>query len=230
MTQCPAWWLDEAAYAGPEHLDPDFVAGYDEKTGEGTELPALRAAGLLPTGTVVDLGAGTGAFALSAAPLADRVVAVDVSPAMVARLRERTASLSTVEVVHAGLLSYEHRGVRADLVHCRHALHQLPDFWKALALTRMAAILRPGGTLWLRDLVYSFEPAEAADRLDAWLAHASADAAHGWTAPELATHIRTEHSTFSWLLEPMLEHAGFAIVDRQLSSSGTYARYACRRR
>jgi hypothetical protein len=25
------WMLDELAYAGPEHLDPAFVAGYERK-------------------------------------------------------------------------------------------------------------------------------------------------------------------------------------------------------
>ena len=40
-----------------------------------------------------------------------------------------------------------------DLVISEYALHHLPDFWKAVALERMAGFLRPGGTLRLRDLV-----------------------------------------------------------------------------
>jgi hypothetical protein len=27
------WMLDELAHAGPEHLDPGFVAGFDRKQG-----------------------------------------------------------------------------------------------------------------------------------------------------------------------------------------------------
>jgi hypothetical protein len=27
------WMLDELAHAGPKHLDPDFVAGFDRKEG-----------------------------------------------------------------------------------------------------------------------------------------------------------------------------------------------------
>jgi hypothetical protein len=89
------------------------------------------------------------------------------------------------------------------------ALHQLPDFWKVMALQRIAATLRLGGILRLRDLVYSFDPTEAAGRLNAWLAAAPSDPARGWTADELATHIRAEYSTYSWLLESMLERVGF---------------------
>ena len=34
------------------------------------------------------------------------------------------------------------------------------------------------------------------------------------TADDLAEHLRTEYSTFTWLLEPMLERVGFEILDR----------------
>ena len=41
----------------------------------------------------------------------------------------------------------------------RNALRQLPDFWKALTLRRIGTMLRPGGVLGLRDLVFDFAPA-----------------------------------------------------------------------
>lgn len=50
-----------------------------------------------------------------------------------------------IEVVEAGLLSYEHAGTLVDAVHTRNALHQLPDAFKAIALHRIARLLRPGG-------------------------------------------------------------------------------------
>lgn len=88
---------------------------------------------------------------------------------MQAVLRERTAEagLSNIECVQAGLLTYEHAGPPADAVFTRNALHQLPDFWKALALDRIAKVLRPGGVLRLRDLIFDFQPANAATILDA---------------------------------------------------------------
>src|ERR671936_728212 len=88
-TERPSWYLNELAHAGQEHLDADYVAAYDRKarTTWTGELALLRSLGMNETTTLVDLGAGTGTFALAAAPLCRRVVAVDVSPAMLAALR-----------------------------------------------------------------------------------------------------------------------------------------------
>jgi len=58
--------------------------------------------------------------------------------------------------VQAGLLSYEHEGEPADFVHSRNTFHQVPDFWKVMALRRIHEILRPDGVLHLQDLVFSF--------------------------------------------------------------------------
>ena len=71
--------------------------------------------------TVVDLGAGTGRFALTAASHCGRVVAVDIAPAMVEHLRRAAGDPPAVEVVRAGFLSYEHAGPAADAVYSRHA-------------------------------------------------------------------------------------------------------------
>jgi len=181
------------------------------------------------TQTLVDIGAGTGAFVLAAAPFCRRVVAVDVSPAMldVLRQKSRPLGIGNVEYVPAGFLTYEHRGERADFVYSRHALHHLPDFWKALVRVHIAALLKPGGVLYLRDLVFSFEPGEAELVIENWLANAPQSADVGWTRAELETHLREEYSTFSWLLEPMIERAGFKIQDVQHGASRVHSAYTC---
>src|SRR3954469_20582142 len=173
----PSFLLDELAHAGSEHPDAGYVAAYDRKsaTDWSAALARLRARGIGPSSTVVDLGAGTGAFAEAVAPHVARVVAVDVSEPMVAAMRARG-----LEAVRAGFLTYEHEGEPPDAVVSRHALHHLPDFWKAVALDRVSRLLRPGGVLLLEDLVYSFEPAEARAAIAAWLAAAPADPAQGW--------------------------------------------------
>jgi SAM-dependent methyltransferase len=227
------WWLDESAYAGAEHLDPAYVARYDRKAAfdPAADVAVLRSHGLDRDCTVVDLGAGTGTFAIAVAPLCRSVVAVDVSPAMRAMLRDRVAALgiANVRVADGGFLSYDHAGEPADFVYTRNALHHIPDFWKGVALDRVAALLRPGGILRLRDLVFDFAPAEAGERIEAWMTGAVHDAAVGWTAPELADHVRGEFSTYSWLLEMMLERTGFEIVERAFLRS-VYGSYTCRRR
>jgi ubiquinone/menaquinone biosynthesis C-methylase UbiE len=226
-----AWMIDELAHAGPEHLDAAFVAGFDRKQGypdPGEDLAVFREHGVGSASTVVDLGAGTGRLALAAAPHVGRVVAVDVSPAMLALLREQAAKagLANVECVQAGFLSYTHVGPPADAVYTRNALHQLPDFWKALALDRIAKLLRPGGVLRLRDLIFDFQPAEAEAVLDDWLDGAATDPARGYTREDFAEHLRTEFSTFRWLLEPMLAAAGFRIVAASFERS-IYGAYTC---
>jgi ubiquinone/menaquinone biosynthesis C-methylase UbiE len=228
------WMLDELAHAGPEHLDPDFVAGYERKQGypdPAEDLAVLAAHGLDATSTVVDLGAGTGRFALAAAHRFGHVTAVDVSEAMLGFLRQRAAAagMANLECVQAGFLSYQHAGPPADAVYTRNALHQLPDFWKAVALDRIGGILRPGGVLRLRDLVYDFQPSEAEAVFQQWLDNAADDPALGYTAADYAEHIRTEYSTFRWLLEPMLAAAGFQLLTADFSGS-VYGAYTCRKR
>jgi SAM-dependent methyltransferase len=222
--ETPTWQLDELLHAGPEHLDPAYVAVYDDKspTDWTADLAKLSALGIGAASTVVDLGAGTGAFARAVAPLVARVVAADVSEAMVESMRRQG-----VEAVHAGFLTYEHGGAPPAAVFSRNALHHLPDFWKAIALERIARLLQPGGVFLLRDIVYSFEPDEADDAIASWLASAPGDPAKGWTADQLAEHVREEHSTFTWLLEPMLERAGFEIRERWVSPNRAYAAYTC---
>jgi len=233
-----SWRIDELAYAGPEHLDPAYVAGYDRKAGYEAgrgdveeDLAALTGQGLDRTATVVDLGAGTGPFALAAAPRFRRVVAVDVSPAMRRFLGERAAEagLANLECVRAGFLTYEHTGAPADAVVTRNALHQLPDFWKVMALERIAGLLRPGGVLRLRDLVFDSRPGDTEKIIERWLDNGAEDPAQGYTRADFAEHLRTEYSTFRWLLEPMLAAAGFEVVDVAYRGA-IYAAYTCVRR
>lgn len=63
------WLLDEMAAIGRENLDAAHVSRYDDKedADAANEVRLLQAEGLGPSSTVVDLGAGTGQFALAAA-------------------------------------------------------------------------------------------------------------------------------------------------------------------
>jgi ubiquinone/menaquinone biosynthesis C-methylase UbiE len=224
------WTLDELAHAGPEHLDRAYVERYERKAGydPSDDVQWLRDRGLDSTSVVVDLGAGPGTFATAVAPWCRHVIAVDISPAMCATIRARVAARGqdNVRVVQAGFLSYRHDADPADVVFTRNALHQLPDFWKGIALHNVAGLLRAGGTLLLHDLVFDFEPRDAGARLEEWFAGAVGDPQTGYTADEFVTHVRTEFSTYRWLFEPVLEHAGFEIVACSFRN-GIYATYGC---
>lgn len=230
----PGWLLEEVGSAGRENLDADHVARYDDKSdaAAAAEVALLLDLGLSDHSHVVDLGAGTGQFAVAVAPSCARVVAVDISPVMLERLRTKVATLrvANVDVVHAGFLTYEHRGPLADFVYSRWALHHLPDFWKTLALRRIRALLRPGGVLRLSDVVYSFDPSEAEERIEQWCATLPAEAANDgeWVRGDIEEHVRDEHSTFTWLLEAMIGRSGFQIEDDSYSADGIFAQYIAR--
>ena len=230
----PRWLLDELATAGRENLDAHHVARYDDKEDANAtgELAVLFEHGLDEQSEVVDLGAGTGQFALAVAAVCARVVAVDVSPLMLARLREKLAvsGLSNVEVVQAGFLTYDHRGQPSDFMYSRWALHHLPDFWKSVALRRMRSFVRNGGVLRLSDVVYSFEPSDAEDRIEAWCAAlpSTIDGESEWIRADIEEHVRDEHSTYTWLLEPMIERSGFRIESIEYSPDGFFASYIAR--
>jgi ubiquinone/menaquinone biosynthesis C-methylase UbiE len=228
------WKINELDHAGYEHLDPAFVAGFDDKQGRpdpSEDLAVLAGRGLGKSSTVIDLGAGTGQFALRAARAFGKVIAVDVSSAMLEALRERAIGLTrdNLDCVQAGFISYEHVGPPADAVYTRNSLHQLPDFWKALALARIAAIMRPGGILRLHDLIYDFQPSQAEAVFTDWFARAAIDPTRGYTREDYAEHIRTEHSTFRWLFEPMLSAVGFEIETVNFVGS-VYGTYTCIKR
>lgn len=228
------WMIDEVGHAGPEHVDPGYVAGYDRKAQFDPEpdIELFSSLGLDSQSTVIDFGAGTGTFAIAAAARCSQVIAVEPSAAMAEALRAKAIAVGAANVVpvRAGFLSYEHSGPPADFAYSRNALHHLPDFWKVLALTRIAGALKPRGVLLLRDLVYSFEVPNAGPALEAWIRSGAATVADGWTPDELAEHVRLEHSTFSWLLEAMLDRSGFEIVEATFTESKVFAAYVCRKR
>jgi SAM-dependent methyltransferase len=104
--------LDEIALAGPEHLSSTYIETYDRKArfDPSDDVAELRKRGLDSGSTVIDFGAGTGTFAVAAAPVCKRVVANDVSPAMVAATNKKAVNngLTDVECIRAGFLSYQH--------------------------------------------------------------------------------------------------------------------------
>lgn len=104
------------------------------------------------------------------------------------------------------------------------ALHHLPDFWKSRALKGMAGSLRPGGRLYLRDVVF---PSEV-DDYDAFFASVTdwmRSNAGGKMAEDTVRHIREEFSTLDWILEGMIERAGFDIVAKRCE--GFLCVYVC---
>jgi SAM-dependent methyltransferase len=129
------------------------AATYDDAPDHGAASPAERAAWnaalgrLLPSppSRVLDAGAGTGFLSLACGRLGHQVTALDLSSAMLARLRAAAAAEGlAVEAVEAEAQSPPPGPF--DAVVERHLLWTLPDPGAALAAWRAVA---PGGRLVL---------------------------------------------------------------------------------
>lgn len=231
-SSAPGWFIDESSYAGRENLDAAHVVRYDSKedASASSEVALLERVGLARESLVLEFGPGTGQFTVEVASVCARVIAVDVSKPMLNHLAAKIEDLglSNVEIVRAGFLTYQHAADPVDFIYSRYALHHLPDFWKAVALSRLRRMLRAGGVLRLWDVLYDFDPAEAQDRIEAWCATGGDTVEAGWSRAELEEHVRDEHSTFTWLLEPMIEHSGFEIAEAEHSEDGIFAKYLLR--
>src|SRR5262249_48606741 len=156
--------------------------------------------GITKRQVVVEFGAGTGAFAQAAAESGATVVAVDISPAMLAYGAKRAdaADLSkNMSFVCEGFLRYKHEAELADFVVTKYAFHHLPDFWKGIALSQFAAMLKPGGKFYLEDVVFSFAPTDVEASIETWIKQV-ADG-EGFSRADFAGHVRDEFSTYSWI-------------------------------
>jgi len=106
--------------------------------------------GAAPTLDVLDIGGGTGGFAVRVAGLGHRVTVVDPSPDALAslgrRAREAGVEVDAVQGDLSGLREVAEQG-SADLVLCHGVLEVVADAGAALAT--LAQVLRPGGTLSL---------------------------------------------------------------------------------
>ena len=228
------WGLDELAHAGRENLDAAHVGQYDRKMEASAvaEVQLLRNLGMDGTSVVLDVGAGTGEFAIAAAAHCRQVIAVDISPVMLSRLEAKvgTSGHENIKCVLGGIPDLRAR-VGAGQLHLQPQCAAPPA--RLLEVPRACADARPAlpeRRLSAVDVVYHFRISEAPERIERWCASAGTNATSGWSRAEFEEHVRDEHSTYTWLLEPMIEQAGFAIADRTYTDDGTSAKYVLRRR
>jgi len=233
MKTTPDFQFDEFKHLGVDFDSPEEVAQFDRKQGTSVERDnaLLDRLGAGSDHVLVDLGCGTGHFACRAALRCSEVHAVDISPAMLDAGRRRAESIGVrnISFHHAGFLTYEHAGVPADVVTTKSALHHLPDFWKVAALQHIHGMLRPGGTFYLWDAIFSFPPETYAESCRKWIDAFGSDDPGGFSRAEFATHIREEFSTYDWLMEPILAKCGFEIAEKNTPRETT-VEYICRRK
>ncbi|MFQ5544181.1 MAG: class I SAM-dependent methyltransferase [Nitrospiria bacterium] len=230
MNQFPSWQFDEMKQIGKDYADLTEVEAFDAfhskfRNVEKENEAIIKTLSLQEDHTIIEFGTGTGAFAIQAAACARQIYAVDVSRAMLdyASRKAEKKGLTNILFCHGGFLSYRHAAAPVDCIVTSFALHHLPDFWKGVALRRLNAILKPEGRLFLYDVVYSGENDEA--NIKAWISNQ--ESAGGQEAVEdVEMHIREEYSTLTWIMESLLERAGFRI-DSVKYDQGVLAQYVC---
>lgn len=184
---------------------------------------ALKMLGVQRGWRIADIGCGNGVLATEAALMGAEVDAIDISPAMLALAeiyaRDRKAPVRTQS---AGLLSFAYRPESYDLIVSEFTLHHLPDFWKAVAMSRIYRALKPGATFYLRDIVYASMPDAVERDVDQWADFEIKN--HDVPRESVVTHMRDEYSTFGWVMERMLTDVGFTLVsaDYHAPMHGTY--------
>jgi hypothetical protein len=76
--------------------------------------------------------------------------------------------------------------------------------------------------------VFSFPVADYRRGIEDWIARVAMPAGEGFSAADFATHVREEHSTFRWILEGLIERAGFRTLGSDAADEA-YAELRCLR-
>lgn len=231
MSEFPKWYYNELAQVGVDFENQAEVEAYDHNqpsnsAEESREL--IKDLGIGSNHRVIEFGIATGGFALECAKHCQHVYAVDVSKAMLeyAQTKSKRMDTQNISFHHGGFLSYIHEGEKADFIITKYAFHHLPDFWKQHALLRMAEMLKPGGKLYLEDVIFSFAPEDYEMSINTWINKVAKPEGEGFTREQFEMHVREEYSTYAWILEGMLERAGFEVLEKHYFSP-TYTDYLC---
>jgi len=227
------WQYDETIQVGTDYRDQKEVGLYDQRMQKlrnvGAEAQDIQRALSLPDHALVwEIGTGTGECALALAASAHHVYASDISPAMLEYASHKAArrGITNVTFEAGGFLSGFRPSQPVDGVVTQLALHHLPDFWKSRALTAIASSLRPDGRLYLRDVVFP----STIDDYDAFFETVVSEI-HAHAGDEVAlqtiAHIKSEFSTFDWILEEMIARSGLKIVEKDCK--GFLSVYVCQK-
>src|SRR5690349_22404604 len=215
------WYYNQRGRIG---LDTAVASIYDRHDDSDLRArAALAMLGVQKGWRVADIGCGNGVLATEAALMGAEVDAIDISPAMLALAevyaRDRRAAVRTQS---AGLLSFAYQPNSYDLIVSEFTLHHLPDFWKAVAMARIFAALKPGANFYLRDIVFVSMPDGSDRSVEQWADSNTKN--HDFARDSIVTHMRDEYSTFGWVMERMLTEVGFHLVsaDYHAPMHGTY--------
>ena len=211
---------DEFRQAGADHSVPERAKAYDSKMQmfrdckkEAHMLKELL--GIRPNHRVMDIGAGTGAQTLELASFCKEIVAVDISSEMLSVLEEKAIdrNISNIKTVKAGFLTLKNEIGSFDYIISNAVLHHLPDFWKLAGLRNIRRYLNKDGLFYLFDVVLSFMPDNYDAEINAFLSRLE-DRTDDEFVKDGVLHFKEEFSTYDWIMDLIIERAGFKIKDK----------------
>lgn len=215
-----SWQYDEFKQIGTDYESLEEVEAYDKRMQSlrdvaGETAHILDLLQITPESTILEIGTGTGEFAIGAAARCAKVYAADVSLPMLeyARRKAESRGAGSIEFMRAGFLSFA-LDEPVDAVVSQLALHHLPDHWKAIALARVYDVLKDGGRFFLRDMVFPGDVRTHQALFDTWI-EACERTISDKMAREVEDHIRDEHSTLDWIMDGLLERTGFRIAEKE---------------
>jgi len=224
------WQWDEMQQVGTDYTNLSEVSAYDARMADFRDVDGENRQMLgmlqLPAGaSVLEIGCGTGRFSRAAAAAGLAVTAVDVSARMLEYLNERITAggLPPIATQYAGFLTMDLPAERFDAVVSGAALHHLPDAWKLVALRNIARVLKHGGQLILRDVVFMVPDGDAPESHFEKFVGCFPN-----MRTEAARHVAREFSTYDWIMEGLLSRAGFEILSSN-SPGESFVVYHCRR-
>ncbi len=224
------WLYDEFKQIGKDYSSDDEVAVYDESHAKFRDVPKesnelLDTLSVKAGESLIDFGCGTGVFAIEAARRGLQVIAIDISTAMLSYAKTKATELgvASINFVESGLLNYQHLSGSVDYVTTSFAFHHLPDYWKAIALKNIFKMLKDSGRLYIQDVV--IEEENSIENINSFI-ESQEQLGGKFLRVDAIEHFRDEFSTYDWVLEGMLERAGYR-VDSKESISSLVARYFC---
>lgn len=147
----------------------DLVIGGLAMRGTYRQIAAGLTVGVAPGARLLDVGTGPGRLlvALSARRPDLRLTGLDPSADMIARARQRTAGLPSVDLVVAPAEDIPLPDESVDVVVSSLSSHHWED--PGVALAEQARVLGPGGRFWLIDMTRYLDDERSDQMSDAGL-------------------------------------------------------------
>ena len=226
------WYYDELKQIGTDYANIEEVEAYDAHRSEirdiKTEINEIKTAlNLQKDHVILDIGTGTGAFAIELSKSCKHVYACDISPVMLkyAHMKTEKYDRKNIGFLSGGFLTFDLPVSSVDAVLTQLSLHHLPDFWKLVALKRIYDILVQGGRLFIRDVVFPSKINDYRDYLNTIVNNLRQKSGET-NAAAMEHHIRDEYSTFDWIMEGLFQKAGFTLEQAHYYN-GFLATYIC---